>query len=265
MTKPVALIICDGWGINDRTDHNAIALAKTPHFDELKAKWGMTKLQTSGLQVGLPDGQMGNSEVGHMNMGAGRIVYQELTRIDKEIREWNFFRNPVMCAAIDHAAEYGTNLHLIGLLSDGGVHSSLEHMFALLNMAKARKVKRTYVHAFLDGRDVPPKSGAEFLARTEQVMQQLGHGKIATIMGRYWAMDRDKNWERTERAYRAIVEGVGNQAGSAAEAIQKSYDAGISDEFVEPVILDRTGMMRGGDAVIFLNLKSLTNPSCSRT
>jgi 2,3-bisphosphoglycerate-independent phosphoglycerate mutase len=255
MTKPVALIICDGWGVNPRTDHNAIAMAKTPHFDELAAKWGHTQLFTSGLAVGLPEGQMGNSEVGHMNMGAGRVVYQELTRIDKEIREWNFFRNPVLCAAMDHAKETGGQLHLMGLLSDGGVHSSLEHLFALLNMAKARGVSRTFVHAFLDGRDVPPKSAAEYLARTEQVLQQLGHGKIATISGRYYAMDRDKNWERTEKAYRAMINGVGATAGSAAEAIQKSYAAGVTDEFVEPTVVDPTGTMRGGDSVIFFNFR----------
>ena len=255
MTKPVALIICDGWGINPNADHNAIAMAKTPHFDELAKKWPHTQLFTSGLAVGLPEGQMGNSEVGHMNMGAGRVVYQELTRIDKEIREWNFFRNPALCAAMDHAKESGGQLHLIGLLSDGGVHSSLEHLFALLNAAKARGVKRTFVHAFLDGRDVPPKSGAEFLARTEQVLQQLGHGKIATVGGRYYAMDRDKNWERTEKAYRAMVNGVGPTAGSAAEAIQRAYEAGVTDEFMEPTVIDPTGTMRGGDSVIFFNFR----------
>ena len=255
MTKPVALIICDGWGTNARTDHNAIAMAKTPYFDSLAAKWPHTQLFTSGLAVGLPEGQMGNSEVGHMNMGAGRVVYQELTRIDQEIREWNFFRNPALCAAMDHAKEAGTQLHLIGLLSDGGVHSSLEHLFALLNMAKARGVSRTFIHAFLDGRDVPPKSAAEYLARTEQVLQQLGHGQIATISGRYWAMDRDRNWERTEKAYRAMVNGAGATAGSAAEAIQRSYAAGVTDEFVEPVVVDPTGTMRQGDSVIFFNFR----------
>ncbi len=255
MTKPVALIICDGWGINPRADHNAIAMAKTPYFDELAAKWPHTQLFTSGLAVGLPEGQMGNSEVGHMNMGAGRVVYQELTRIDKEIREWNFFRNPALCAAMDHVKETGGRLHLIGLLSDGGVHSSLEHLFALLNMAKARGVGASYVHAFLDGRDVAPRSAAEYLARTEQVLQQLGHGKIATISGRYWAMDRDRNWERTEKAYRAMVNGVGPSAGSAAEAIQRAYTSGVTDEFVEPVVLDATGTMQAGDAVIFFNFR----------
>lgn len=255
MTKPIALIVCDGWGINPRKDHNAIAMAKTPHFDAFYQKWPNIRLLTSGLAVGLPEGQMGNSEVGHMNMGAGRVVYQELTRIDKAIRDGDFFENPVLAAAMDHAKQGGKKLHLMGLLSDGGVHSSIEHLFALVRMAKLRGVERVYVHAFLDGRDTSPRSGQGFLRRTEQVLQEIGLGKIATIAGRYYAMDRDKNWERTEVAYRAMVDAVGRSASSVDEAISRSYDEEISDEFVVPVVLDEAGRMEDGDSVIFFNFR----------
>ncbi|MDB5100141.1 MAG: phosphoglycerate mutase [Cyanobacteria bacterium RYN_339] len=251
IARPVALIVCDGWGINPRKDHNAIAAARTPHIDALNAKWPNTSLFTSGLAVGLPEGQMGNSEVGHMNMGAGRIVYQELTRIDKEIRDGGFFTNPKLMAAM----QPGKTVHLIGLLSDGGVHSMINHVAALVKLAKQRGVGKLYLHAFLDGRDVPPKSAAKYLAQIEAVMQEVGLGQVATVSGRYYAMDRDKNWERTEKAYRAMVEAMGESAGSSAEAIEKSYAAGVTDEFVAPTVLHPHGTIQDGDAVIFFNFR----------
>jgi 2,3-bisphosphoglycerate-independent phosphoglycerate mutase len=255
MTKPVALIVCDGWGLNPRKDHNAIAAARTPHFDELYAKWPWLPLHTSGLAVGLPEGQMGNSEVGHMNMGAGRIVYQELTRIDLAIRDGSFFQNEVLAKVMEDTKQAGKDLHLIGLLSDGGVHSSIEHMFALVRMAKERGVERVWIHAFLDGRDTPPRSARTFLARTEQVLREIGLGKIATISGRYYAMDRDQNWERTELAYRAMVDGQGRPADDPDQAIARSYEEGINDEFVVPVVLDAEGRIKDGDGVIFFNFR----------
>lgn len=255
MIKPVALIVCDGWGLNPRKDHNAIAAAKTPHFDELYAKWPWMPLHTSGLAVGLPEGQMGNSEVGHMNMGAGRIVYQELTRIDVAIRDGSFFENPTLAKVMDDTKAAGKDLHLMGLLSDGGVHSSIEHLFALVRMAKNRGLSRVWIHAFLDGRDTAPRSAQKFLARTEQVLQEIGVGKIATISGRYYAMDRDSNWERTELAYRAMVDRQGRPADSSAQAITRSYEEGISDEFVVPVVLDPAGCIKDGDGVIFFNFR----------
>jgi 2,3-bisphosphoglycerate-independent phosphoglycerate mutase len=255
MTKPVALIVCDGWGLNPRKDHNAIAAARTPHFDELYAKWPWMPLHTSGLAVGLPEGQMGNSEVGHMNMGAGRIVYQELTRIDVAIRDGSFFQNDVLAKVMEDTKQAGKDLHLIGLLSDGGVHSSIEHMFALVRMAKERGVERVWIHAFLDGRDTAPKSARGFLARTEQVLREIGLGKIATISGRYYAMDRDQNWERTELAYRAMVDAQGRPADDADSAIARSYEEGINDEFVVPVVLDAQGRIKDGDGVIFFNFR----------
>ncbi|MEB3223865.1 MAG: 2,3-bisphosphoglycerate-independent phosphoglycerate mutase [Candidatus Sericytochromatia bacterium] len=255
MTRPVALIICDGWGINPRREANAIAMAHTPHFDELASRWPHTALHTSGLAVGLPEGQMGNSEVGHMNMGAGRIVYQELTRIDEEIRQGRLQANEVLVAAMEAAKAGSGTLHLMGLLSDGGVHSSLDHALALLRMAKERGVPRTFVHAFLDGRDVPPRSAQGYLARTEAEMQALGYGRVATVSGRYYVMDRDQNWDRVEPAYRALAEGLGPRAESAAEALAASYEADVSDEFFKPVVLDPAGTMRDGDAVIFFNFR----------
>jgi 2,3-bisphosphoglycerate-independent phosphoglycerate mutase len=251
IARPVALIVCDGWGINPRKDHNAILAARTPHFDALNAKWPHTSLFTSGLAVGLPEGQMGNSEVGHMNMGAGRIVYQELTRIDKEIREGKFFENPKLVAAM----KGGKAVHLMGLLSDGGVHSMIDHVFALVKLAKDQGVEKLYLHAFLDGRDVPPKSADRFLAQTEAKFQELGLGQIATISGRYYAMDRDQNWERTEKAYRAMVEGQGERADSSKEAIEKSYAAGVTDEFFIPTVINPHGVIQDGDAVIFFNFR----------
>ncbi|MFN3430382.1 MAG: 2,3-bisphosphoglycerate-independent phosphoglycerate mutase [Candidatus Sericytochromatia bacterium] len=255
MTKPVALIVCDGWGINPRTDHNAIAAARTPHFDELYAKWPWMALQTSGLAVGLPEGQMGNSEVGHMNMGAGRIVYQELTRIDVAIRDGSFFQNEVLAKVMVDTQAAGKDLHLFGLVSDGGVHSSIEHMFALVRMARERGVERVYLHAFLDGRDTAPRSARSFLARTEQVLGEIGLGRVATISGRYYAMDRDQNWERTELAYRAMVDAHGRSADDSDQAIARSYEEGVNDEFLVPVVLDAQGRIKDGDGVIFFNFR----------
>ncbi|MEB3195604.1 MAG: 2,3-bisphosphoglycerate-independent phosphoglycerate mutase [Candidatus Sericytochromatia bacterium] len=255
MTRPVALIICDGWGINPRREANAIAMARTPHFDALSQRWPHTQLFTSGLAVGLPEGQMGNSEVGHMNMGAGRIVYQELTRIDEEIRQGRLQGNPALVAAMDEAKQTSGRLHLMGLLSDGGVHSSIQHLFALLRMAKDRGVPHTYIHAFLDGRDVSPRSALGFLSQTEAMLQELGYGRIATVSGRYYAMDRDQNWERIERAYRALVEARGESAPSAREAVERSYAADVSDEFLVPCVVDAAGRMQSGDRVIFFNFR----------
>jgi len=255
MTKPIALIVCDGWGLNPRRDHNAIALARTPHFDALNAQWQAMALQTAGLAVGLPEGQMGNSEVGHMNMGAGRVVYQELTRIDKEIREGQFFENPVLKAAMAHAREQRRPLHLMGLLSDGGVHSSLAHMFSLVEFAKREGVEQVWIHAFLDGRDTAPTSGAGFLAQTEQRLRAIGLGRIASISGRYYAMDRDNNWNRTELAYRALVNGQGQVGTSSSEAIAASYAAGLKDEFLLPTIIDPAGLIQKNDAILFFNFR----------
>lgn len=255
MTKPIALIVCDGWGINPRREGNAIAQARTPHFDELNARWPNTRLLTSGLAVGLPEGQMGNSEVGHMNMGAGRIVYQELTRIDVEINTGAFFKNPVLVSIMKELKDTGKALHLMGLLSTGGVHSSLQHLFALLKMAKEQGLTRVYVHAFLDGRDTPPRSAKGFVEQTLAEMQATGIGRIATISGRYFAMDRDKNWERTEKAYRALVDGVGPRASDPVAAVEQSYTAGVTDEFLVPVVVDPEGRIQPGDGVIFFNFR----------
>ncbi len=252
---PIALIVCDGWGVNPRREHNAIAMARTPCFDEMLARFPHTTLATSGLAVGLPDGQMGNSEVGHMNMGAGRIVYQELTRIDKEIREGAFFKRPELLAAMAHAAQNGRSLHLMGLLSDGGVHSMIDHLEALLDLARRQGVTRVWVHAFLDGRDTPPRSAKGFLARTEQCFQRVGVGAFATLSGRFYAMDRDNNWDRIQPAYDAMVCGVGDHAEGALAAIEAAYEAGETDEFVKPVVLNAAGRIQTGDAVVFFNFR----------
>lgn len=253
--KPIALIVCDGWGYNPRRDYNAIAMARTPHFDELNARYASTLLHTSGLAVGLPEGQMGNSEVGHMNMGAGRIVYQELTRIDKAIRDGDFFANPVLVAAVEHAKKTGGALHLFGLLSDGGVHSSNAHVEALLKLAADRGLECVWLHAFLDGRDTPPKSALTYLARFERAAQQAGVGRIATVSGRYYAMDRDQNWDRTVLAYRAMVDGVGPTAPSAEAAVEAAYAEGVTDEFLKPTVIDAAGLVRDGDAALCFNFR----------
>ncbi|RME71262.1 MAG: 2,3-bisphosphoglycerate-independent phosphoglycerate mutase [Chloroflexi bacterium] len=257
----VTLIIMDGWGLNPRKDYNAIALADTPFFDYIWNNWPSAVLEASGTAVGLPVGQMGNSEVGHMNLGAGRIVPQDLTYINQLIETGEFDENPALNEAIDHALQNNTSLHLIGLLSDGGVHSHQEHLYALLRLAKRKGLERVYIHALLDGRDTPPRSGAGYLEQLEAQIKRIGCGQIATIAGRYYSMDRDKRWERTKLGYDAIVYGQGKTATSAAEAIQASYAEDVSDEFVIPVVLvDQNGQpvatINDGDAVIFFNFRA---------
>lgn len=253
--KPVMLMILDGFGIAPKSDGNAVEAAKKPNFDRLIGKYPHTQLQASGLYVGLPDGQMGNSEVGHLNIGAGRIIYQELTRITKEISEGGFFKNDALTLAVNNAKEKNSALHLMGLLSDGGVHSHIEHVKGLLRLAKDAGLEKVYVHCFMDGRDVPPSSGKAFVVELENYMNEIGVGKIATISGRYYAMDRDNRWERVELAYNAMVLGRGEIATSAVEAMEKSYHDNKTDEFVLPAVVDSNGMIKNGDSVIFFNFR----------
>ena len=256
-----ALIIMDGFGINPAHEGNAIFQAGTPHLDELMKTYPHTQIGASGLNVGLPDGQMGNSEVGHLNIGAGRIVYQELTRITKDISDGEFFEKAPLCNVMDQAASQGKAIHLMGLLSDGGVHSHNTHLYALLEMCKQHHVKDVYVHCFLDGRDVPPTSGLGFVKELSVKLQEIGVGKIATIMGRYWAMDRDNLWDRVEKAYNAMVLGEGLSADSGEQAVMNSYALGDkgNDEFVLPTVVMEngkpTGMIRPEDGVIFFNFR----------
>ena len=253
---PTTLIIMDGFGLSDAADGNAVKAAATPRLDEFFREFAHTTLQASGLDVGLPAGQMGNSEVGHTNIGAGRVVFQDLPRITKSIADGDFFRNPAYCHAMDACLEKGTSLHLMGLLSDGGVHSHLDHLFALLQMAKDKGLTKVYIHAFLDGRDVSPTSGADFVAQTVEKCREVGVGKIATVMGRYYAMDRDKRWDRVEMAYDAMVYGEGSTFNPVpVAAVKDSYAAGVTDEFVEPVVCDRDGTISDNDSVIFFNFR----------
>ncbi len=259
--KPLTLIILDGWGDTELCSKNAIALADPPVFKALKRDYPYTVLEASALEVGLPQGQMGNSEVGHLNIGAGRVVYQEITRISREIHEGSFFENRELKKAMEYAVANRGALHLMGLVSDGGVHSHLEHIIALLEMAHRQGLTRVYLHAFLDGRDVPPVSALEYIEVLEDTMHRLGTGKVATVMGRYYAMDRDKRWERNRRAFEAMVLGLGKQARSAREAIENSYRENVTDEFVEPtVIVDEAGkpvgLVQDGDGVIFFNFRA---------
>ena len=256
LNAPVALIIMDGWGVGDsKSTTNAVNVGKTPIIDGLTAKYPHAKLACSGEAVGLPDGQMGNSEVGHTNIGAGRIVYQELTRITKAIREGAFFKNPVFLDIINTVKKNKGALHLMGLLSDGGVHSHNSHLYALLQLAKQEGVENVFVHAFLDGRDVPPSSAAEYLEELEAKLTEIGVGKIATISGRYYAMDRDKRWDRVQKAYEAIALGKGVKQASSAIAIKNSYEEDTTDEFVVPVVVgDYTGMT-SNDGAIFFNFR----------
>jgi len=233
----VVLMILDGWGMSEKKSGNAIAIASKPNMDALMSEYPVARLHCSGESVGLPEGQMGNSEVGHLNIGAGRVVYQDFARIDKSIRDGDFFTNPQLLSAIDHALATGGALHLAGLLSDGGVHSHIRHICALLKMAKDRGLNRVFVHAFLDGRDVPPSSGGGYITQLEQEMAVLGVGRIATVMGRYYAMDRDKRWERVSRAYDAMVRGKGLTANSALGAVEASYERGETDEFIQPTVI----------------------------
>jgi 2,3-bisphosphoglycerate-independent phosphoglycerate mutase len=258
--KPLLLMILDGWGINPDTTNNAVALANTPNLDALLATYPHTQIKTSGMAVGLPDGQMGNSEVGHLNLGAGRVVYQDLTRISKAIQDGDFFTNPVLLDCIGKVKASGGRLHLAGLLSDGGVHSHNTHLYGLLELAKKEGLSDVFIHCFLDGRDTPPQSGAAYLEELEQEIRRIGVGRIATVMGRYYAMDRDNRWDRVEKAYSAIVRGDGLCQKSAATAISSSYASGVHDEFVVPCVIcagdQPVGSLRDGDGFIFYNFRS---------
>ena len=257
--KLTMLMILDGFGDNPNKDGNAIKLAKTPNIDKLMKKYPNTEIRTSGLAVGLPEGQMGNSEVGHTNIGAGRIVYQELTRITKSIEEGDFFTNPEFIAAIDNCKKNHSKLHIMGLLSDGGVHSHIRHLYGLLEMAKRRDFEDVYVHCFLDGRDTPPASGETYIMKLQDKIKEKGIGKIATISGRFYSMDRDKRWERVKKSYDALVNGEGNKAGSAIGAIEDSYQKEVFDEFVEPTIICNgdtpVAKIEKNDSVIFFNFR----------
>ena len=252
---PLALIILDGFGYRKETEGNAIAMAKKPMLDGVFSAHPHTLIGASGMDVGLPDGQMGNSEVGHTNIGAGRIVYQELTRITKSIQDGSFFQNEAFLAAVDQCRWFNSTLHIFGLMSDGGVHSHLDHICALLELAKREGLKKVCVHCFMDGRDTPPTSGKGYVQKIQDKIDELGVGCIATVSGRYYAMDRDKRWERLERAYAAIVYGQGELYPSATAGIQASYDKGVTDEFIEPFIVTENAFIRRDDAVIFANFR----------
>ena len=257
--KPVMLMILDGFGINPNEKGNAVAIANTPNIDKLKKTWPTTIIHTSGLDVGLPEGQMGNSEVGHTNIGAGRIVYQDLTRITKSIEDGDFFSIKEFADAIDNCKKNNSNLHIMGLLSDGGVHSHIRHLVALLEFAKRKDFENVYVHCFMDGRDTPPTSGEGYIAKLEEKMKEKGVGKIATIEGRFYAMDRDKRWNRVKEAYDAMVNGVGEEATSALGAIEASYQKEVFDEFVKPTVIcngdSPVATIKDNDSVIFFNFR----------
>ena len=257
--KPTVLMILDGYGLNKKEDGNAVAIAKTPVMDKLMKEYPFVEGNASGMAVGLPDGQMGNSEVGHLNMGAGRIVYQELTRITKEIQDGTFFENPALMAAVNNCKANDSALHMFGLLSDGGVHSHNTHLYGLLELAKRNGLEKVYVHAFLDGRDTPPASGKEYAEQLEAEMAKIGVGKIASVAGRYYAMDRDNNYDRVKIAYDALTKGEGNKGTSGPAAIQASYDNDKTDEFVIPTVIEENGApvatIKDKDSVIFFNFR----------
>ena len=257
--KLTMLMILDGFGNNSNESGNAVQIAKTPNIDELMKKNPITQIHASGLAVGLPEGQMGNSEVGHTNIGAGRIVYQELTRITKSIEDGDFFSIPELCAAIEHCKQNNSKLHIMGLLSDGGVHSHMRHLFAILELAKRKGFEDVYVHCFLDGRDTPPASGENYILKLEEKMKEKEIGKIATISGRFYAMDRDKRWQRVEKAYNAMVKGEGVKSTSAEMAIESSYQKEVFDEFVEPTVIcsnnNPIATIDDNDSVIFYNFR----------
>ena len=255
MKTPTTLIIMDGYGLAEPGEHNAISKAYTPYLDSLFKKYPNTTLKASGEDVGLPEGQMGNSEVGHTNIGAGRVVHQDLPRITMAIRDETFFQNEVFRGACQSAKASGGALHLMGLLSDGGVHSHITHLWAFLELARREGVEKVYIHCFLDGRDVSPTSGADFVAECQKKCDVLGVGKIATVMGRYFAMDRDNRWERVELAYNAMVCGEGIDATDPVAAVRASYDEGVTDEFVSPIVCDQEGLVKNGDSVIFTNFR----------
>ena len=252
---PTTLIIMDGFGLANASDDNAVSLAQTPVLDRLFREYANTTLSASGLDVGLPDGQMGNSEVGHTNIGGGRVVFQDLPRISRAIDDGSFFKNEAYNKAMDNCLKNGSSLHLYGLLSDGGVHSHIQHLFALLQMAKDKGLEKVYVHCFLDGRDVSPTSGKGFVQELCDKCAEIGVGKIATVMGRYYAMDRDKRWERVQMAYDAMVYGEGIHNADPVDAVAKSYANGVTDEFVEPVVCDSEGTIGDNDSVIFFNFR----------
>ena len=261
--KPIVLTVLDGWGYSPETKGNAIYLARKPNYDELLRKFPNTLIHTSGPYVGLPAGQMGNSEVGHLNIGAGRIVQMDITRLDLAIQRGEFFRNKLLLKAMQRGRE--RQLHLLGLVSDGGVHSHIHHVFALLRMARENKVERVFIHGFLDGRDTPPHSGIDYLQQLQQGMRENGIGRIATVIGRYYAMDRDNRWERIEKAYRAMIHGEAEHRSSdPIEAVRRSYEQGVTDEFVRPVVITTgagtatqpVGLVRDDDAVIFFNFRA---------
>ncbi len=252
--KPLVLMILDGFGNAEERD-NAIFSAKTPNIDKIFSSNPITQIGASGGDVGLPDGQMGNSEVGHTNIGAGRIVYQELTRITKNIKEGEILRNEALVAAMKNTVENNSALHFMGLLSDGGVHSHNQHLYGMLEMAKALGVKEAYVHCFLDGRDVPPSSGADFVKELQDKLCEIGIGKIATVMGRFYAMDRDNRWDRVQKAYAAMAYGEGDYTDNAYDAVQKSYKNSVTDEFVVPTVCCKNAEIKGSDSVIFFNFR----------
>ena len=253
--SPIALIIMDGYGLNPETKGNAIYEAKKPYLDRYFKEYPNSKLSASGLSVGLPDGQMGNSEVGHTNIGAGRVVYQMLVKITKDIEDGTFFENTALVDAMNSAKENGKALHLMGLLSDGGVHSHQKHLVGLIEMARKMGLEKVYVHTFHDGRDVPPTSGVDFMSELVSDMERIGTGKIATISGRYYAMDRDNAWDRVEKAYNAMVLGEGKEERDPVEAIRKSYADGVTDEFIVPTVIDKEGTIKDGDSVIMFNFR----------
>ena len=257
--KPTVLMILDGYGLSDKTEGNAVALAKTPVMDALEKEYPFVKGYASGLAVGLPEGQMGNSEVGHLNMGAGRIVYQELTRITKEIQDGDFFKNEELLAAVENCKAHDSALHLYGLLSDGGVHSHNTHLYALLQMAKDHGLKKVYVHCFLDGRDTPPASGKDYIEQLLDKMKEIGVGEVASVMGRYYVMDRDNRWDRVEKAYRAMTAGEGETAVCPLCAVSASYDKEVTDEFVVPTAIVKDGKpvatVQDNDSIIFYNFR----------
>ena len=257
--RPTVLMILDGYGLNDKVEGNAVAEAKTPVMDRLKKEYPFVKGNASGMAVGLPEGQMGNSEVGHLNMGAGRVVYQELTRITKEIEDGDFFKNEALLEAMDNCKKNNSALHCFGLLSDGGVHSHNTHLYGVLEMAKRNGLDKVYVHLFLDGRDTPPTSGKEYAEELVEKMKEIGVGEIASVSGRYYAMDRDNRWDRVQKAYNAIVLGQGNTAEDAVDAIEASYKEDVTDEFVVPTVIMKDGApvatLKENDSVIFYNFR----------
>ena len=257
---PIALIIIDGWGYSPHPEGNAIALAATPYYDEIRENYPHTLLEASGTRVGLPAGVMGNSEVGHLNIGAGRVIRMDVSRVDNDIATGEFFRNEALVAALTGVKKRGKALHLMGLLSDGQVHSSQEHLYALLRLARQRDLQRVFIHCFLDGRDTAPSSGVNYIAALQKKIEEIGCGQIATIIGRYYAMDRDKRWERTQRGYELLVHAKGERTTDPIAAVLRSYEKDITDEFIDPIVVvdsrsDPLATIQDGDAIIFFNFR----------